>query len=89
MTLMILGHSYMSETTTIDDIRRLGTVSYNQAMPCIKALSKNNEPHLCADRTILQNKAFLTVLRDPKPNLARPACFLALIPPSNVTHNHN
>ncbi len=32
---------------------------------------------------------FLTVLRGPKPNLARPDCFLALsvIAQSNVTHN--
>jgi len=30
---------------------------------------------------------FLTVLRGPKPNLAGPACFLALIAQSNVTHN--
>ena len=33
------------------------SVSNNQAIPCIKALSKNNEQHLCADKTILQTKA--------------------------------
>jgi len=43
------------------------------------------ETRLCCKLRL--TSGFLTVLRGPKPNLARLTCFLALIAQSNVTHD--
>ncbi len=60
---------------------------------------QNNNHHQTAATPLEQSQTgkgctsrFPTVLRGPKPNLARPACFykiLALIAQSNVTHSYD